>query len=503
MSQQTYQRPPSSKQPHGMRPPSTHSKVNDNIPIPTKPISVNMRPTTNQGLPSVHTNTGTRQVADSKYYIGILRSRINETVKEIERLSKEIDTRKRGQSIQITVQQEVNELKSQIAQQEAELADYNVLADRLSNKVAQDEMEAMLNDLIIRNGALEKDADRLYREKKELDSSVLEQEEQVKEMVRGAGSEQLQETVKEIDAIEAELKEYRGKGGDLTGKSREDLLAMLKEATQQIGDVDRQIQDETKSLEYVQKQIKAFQEREADLQTERGRKYMTLLQREKEMTAFIQNFPQTRDQTKQEIAQAQQRVLNILNTTARDLECLDKMPTLDNYHQIKKDIEYKQIQMNHAESTATQLKAEVEQRRREYEDLQNVDQKIKQEEISLQKQMDDMIAELPSFQDVNGVREEGEIRKREKTEERDALKAQLKNLKKATNQSATLFNETKAKLRTNETQIKLHQMEKEIRQRALENSSLVEFIEDDRRKTNYTMIKRRTLNIVHEINDGL
>ena len=156
----SYQRPPSSRQPHGMRPPSSKTKQGGNIPVPSQSITGN-RPTTKQGLPSAHTTTGQRQVADSKFYIGILRTRINDIVKEIERLKAEIETRKRGASIQVSLQQEVADLRAQIAQSEAELADYNVLADRLSNKVSIDEMQASLSELKLSNSQLEKEADRL------------------------------------------------------------------------------------------------------------------------------------------------------------------------------------------------------------------------------------------------------------------------------------------------------------------------------------------------------
>ena len=502
MQGQSYQRPPSSRQPHGMRPPSSRTKLGNNIPVPSRDIAAN-RPTTKQGLPSAHTTSGQRQVADSKFYIGILRQRINEIVKEIERLKGDIETRKRGQSIQVSLQQEVNDLRAQISQSEAELADYNVLADRLSNKVSLDEMQSSLNELTISNSQLEKEADRLFRERRDLEAIVTDQESQVQEIMRGNGSPQLQELTKELESLEKQCNELRGKTGDLQGKTREQLNQMVKEATQQMGDIDKQIQDEQKSLQYVQQQIKAYEAREADQQTDRGRKYLTLLSREKEMNNFIKNFPTSLEAAKKDLEASQKRVIDILGETARDLECLDKMPTIDNYKQLQQDLKYKELQMNNAQTTTIQLQAEVEQRRRELEDLQNVDQKIKQEEELLQKQMEDMTAEMPNFQDVDGVREEGELKKKQKTEERDSLKSQLKNLKKATNAAATKFNETKASIRTNETYLKLHQLEKELQTKALDNHAIIEFIEEDRRKTNYAMVKRQALSIVNDINDGL
>lgn len=506
--QQKFTRPPSSRQPSsrqptGMRPPSSRSRIGGDVGLFNQRINTSNKTIEVQGLPSAHKTIGTRQVADNKFYIGILRKRINEIVAEIERLKDENETRRRGQAISVSLQQEVGDLRNQIAQQEAELADYNVLADRLSTKVSYDEMQKALNDLIQSNSQLEKEADRLYRERKDLDAIVTDQENQVQEMMRGNGSPQLQEMVKEIDSLEEQCRELRGKTGDLSGKSREELLQIVKDTTSKIGDIDKAIQDENKSLQFVDQQIKNLEAREADQNTERGKKYLVLLQREKDMNNFIKNYPTTLDTAQKELAEAQKRVIEVLTTTSRDLETLDKLPTLENFHQLQADLEYKAKQMTNAQATAQALQAEVEQRRRELEDLQNVDEKIRQEEQSIEKQIKKMNAELPQFQDVETIRQEGELRKQQKEAERDSLKEQFKNIRKATNALATQYNEAKANLRTNEQQTKLHQLEKDLQSKAQESAEIIEHIEQERRKTNYAMVKRQALAIVNEINQGL
>ncbi|EAY06864.1 hypothetical protein TVAG_340420 [Trichomonas vaginalis G3] len=500
--QQSYQRLPSANK-TGMRPPSSKSKISGDVPFPSKTISANRPQTIAQGLPSAHTQKGQRQVADSKYYIGILRQRLNDIVQEIKRLEAENEERKRGQAIQVSLQQEVQDLRTQINAQEAELADYNVLADRLSSKVSYDEMQASLKDTQASNAQLEKEADRLYRERKDLEAIVTDQEKQVQEMMRGSGAPELQKMAAELEQLESECQKLRGTTGNLAGKSREELLQIVKDTTSKIGDIDKQIQDEQKSLQYVQQQIKNLEAREADQNTERGKKYLTLLNREKDMNNFIKNYPQNLENAQQELANAQKRVVDILSETSRDIETIDKLPTLENYQQLQQDLSYKEQQTKAAQATATQLQLEVEQRRRELEDLQNVDQKIKQEEESLQKQMDSMTREMPSFNNVDAIREEGEIRKKQKMELRDSLKLQLKNIKKATNLAATQYNDNRASLRTNETHTKLHQLEKDLQQKALENAAIIEYIEEDRRKTNYAMVKRQALAIVNEINQSL
>ena len=114
-----------------------------------------------------------------------------------------------------------------------------------------------------------------------------------------------------------------------------------------------------------------------------------------------------------------------------------------------------------------------------------------------------MELEMPKFDDVESIREDGEIKKKRLTIERDQLKSQLHQLRKAANAVATKYNETKSQLRASEIGNKLHALEKEIRTRATENFAIIECIEDNRRRTNYSLVKRAALNIVSEINNGL
>jgi intraflagellar transport protein 74 len=243
--------------------------------------------------------------------------------------------------------------------------------------------------------------------------------------------------------------------------------------------------------------------REGDLQSERGQKYLKLLQREKEMTAFLQNFPQAVETAKADLAHCQRRVFDLLAQTARDLDSVNELPSVDNMKKLENDLELKKRQMKDAESTAQKLRMEVEQRRQEFENLQNVDVKITDEIEATRRQMKEWEAELPNFTDVETLREEGETRKRGLAAERDRLKAELSMLKKAANAVATRYNEARSQMRTNEVQVKLHELERDIRAKATESFQIVETIEDNRRRTNYSLVKRQALSIVQEINNFL
>jgi intraflagellar transport protein 74 len=481
-----------------MRPPS-RTRAPGDIPPPSR-VSIVNRPISNQGLPSAHTQSGARQVADKTYFIGILRSKINEIVKEIERLEAENEQRKRGQSIQVTLAEQVSELRKEITVSEAELVDYNVLADRLRQGTTADDMSAGYQNLQQSNKQFEEKVNKTFKEKRELESLVQQAEQKVEDAMSGSASPELQAMAQEIESIENQCKELRSQTGGLQGKSREELLQMVKDATTAIGDTERQLQEEQKAFHYVQNQLRLLDQRDGDMQTEQGQKYLKLLQREKEMNRFIQNYSQMMDQAKQDMAAAQRRVFETLVATSRDLESIQDMPTVDTLKKMQEDLAYKERQVQDATVTMQKLQAEVLQRRREFEDLSNVDQKVEEEIVALRKKVQEMEDEIPKFADVEAVREEGEARKKIKTQERDQLKNHLTHLRKATNVLASKFNDTKQKIRQNEIETKLTLLEKEIRARASESNTTADSIEENRRRTNYTLVKRQAMNLVNEIN---
>jgi intraflagellar transport protein 74 len=244
-------------------------------------------------------------------------------------------------------------------------------------------------------------------------------------------------------------------------------------------------------------------EREGDLQTDRGQQYLKLLQREKEMSIFLKSFPHSLEQVKEDLAQCQRRVWELLSGASRDLEGINDLPNAAAMKTLEGNVEAKRKQLADAKTTAEKLMLEVELRRTEYENLAHVDVKIAEEIQAIKQQMKQMEDELPGFGDVEGVREEGEIRKQRLIKERDQLKLHLHHLRKATNGVATRYNEARASLRGNDVNNKLHECEKEIRSRAAEAFSITETIEDNRRRTNYSLVKRSALNVVNEVNNLL
>ncbi|KAF5912841.1 hypothetical protein HPG69_007834 [Diceros bicornis minor] len=154
--------------PSGIRPPSGNSRVATGIflefqmppgtarpgsrggPIGTggvlsSQIKVADRPVTQQGLSGMKTGMKgpQRQILDKSYYLGLLRSKISELTTEINKLQKEIEMYNQENSVYLSYEKRAETLAVEIKEFQGQLADYNMLVDKLNTNT---EMEEVMND---------------------------------------------------------------------------------------------------------------------------------------------------------------------------------------------------------------------------------------------------------------------------------------------------------------------------------------------------------------------
>ncbi|KAL8203067.1 UNVERIFIED_CONTAM: Intraflagellar transport protein 74, partial [Gekko kuhli] len=143
-------RPPSAALLGSGIPPGTARPGTRGVPIGTgvvfsSQIKVADRPVTQQGLSGMKTGMKgpQRQVMDKSYYLGVLRSKINELTTEINKLQKEIDTYNQENSVYLSYEKRAESLASEIKEFQGQLADYNMLVDKLNTNT---DMEEVMND---------------------------------------------------------------------------------------------------------------------------------------------------------------------------------------------------------------------------------------------------------------------------------------------------------------------------------------------------------------------
>ncbi|KAM3849245.1 intraflagellar transport protein 74 homolog, partial [Diretmus argenteus] len=180
-------------------------------------IKVTDRPVTQQGLSGMKTGMKgpQRQILDKSYYLGLLRSKINELTTETSKLHKEIDNFNQENSVYLSYEKRAEGLAGEIKELQGHLADYNMLVDKLNTNT---EMEDVMNDFNVLKAQNDREAesiDVIFTERREREEAIRMIDEEIRREKRVAD-----EVVKAMPAAKQE------KYGALTA-ANEELLQEL------------------------------------------------------------------------------------------------------------------------------------------------------------------------------------------------------------------------------------------------------------------------------------
>ncbi|GAA6089019.1 intraflagellar transport protein 74 homolog [Tachysurus ichikawai] len=178
--------PGTARPPTGVRPPQTAIRVGTGMvpgtgrpgtragPIATTgvlsaQIKVTDRPVTQQGLSGMKTGGKgpQRQILDKSYYLGLLRSKINELTTENSKLQKEIDVFNQENSAYLSYEKRAESLAAEIKDLQGHLADYNMLVDKLNTNTEMDEVMNEISMLKVQNDREAQSIDAIFTERRE------------------------------------------------------------------------------------------------------------------------------------------------------------------------------------------------------------------------------------------------------------------------------------------------------------------------------------------------
>uniref|UniRef100_A0A4W6BVT3 Intraflagellar transport 74 n=1 Tax=Lates calcarifer TaxID=8187 RepID=A0A4W6BVT3_LATCA len=166
---------------------SGHPGMRGGIPVPTPgvlsaQIKVTDRPVTQQGLSGMKTGMKgpQRQILDKSYYLGLLRSKINELTTETSKLHKEIENYNQENSVYLSYEKRAEGLAAEIKDLQGQLADYNMLVDKLNTNTEMEEMINDYNTLKAQNDSEAESIDSIFTERREREEAIRAIEEEIR-----------------------------------------------------------------------------------------------------------------------------------------------------------------------------------------------------------------------------------------------------------------------------------------------------------------------------------
>ncbi|KAM9712522.1 intraflagellar transport protein 74 homolog isoform 1-T3 [Menidia menidia] len=553
--------------PTGMVPgTSGHPGMRGGVPIPgvlSAPIKVTDRPVTQQGLSGMKTGMKgpQRQILDKSYYLGLLRSKINELTTETSKLHAEIEGYNQENSVYLSYEKRAESLAAEIKDMQGELADYNMLVDKLNTNT---EMEEMINDynmLKIQNDREAQSIDSIFTERREREEAIRALEEEIRRERRVAdqviqampvtkqeqystmtvsNEELLQELAvlqEELDilgtrkedfemelshsqikqavvrlhetllALEAkrDAMETENKSLGSPKEEREKLFQQVKEDNQEIASMDRQLTEIKSRTRQITEDIRHLDQDSEAAQGECQQKYKELKRKEEEIDRFLDSFEDSKDQELKKLTQGQENVVSLLEHCSRNMLRLRQVDTVtaNQLKNMQEVLVSKETEVVQSESTARGLATESQRLQQDLDKVQQLEGKISGELSVLKETVSSMESELLTYRDLDALRSTAEQKKKRLLEDRTSLTQCQDAFSQLLEELEQKHEALKAKLQENETHAQLANLERKWQHLEQNNFVMKEFIASKSQESDYATVAKHVFQQVAEYNRSL
>ncbi|XP_009999330.1 PREDICTED: LOW QUALITY PROTEIN: intraflagellar transport protein 74 homolog [Chaetura pelagica] len=548
-------------------PPSTSRPVSRGVSSTTggvlpSQIKVADRPVTQQGLSGMKTAVKgpQRQIMDKTYYLGLLRTKTNELTTEINKLQEDVETYKQEKSVYLSYEKRAEALADEIKELQGQVADYNTVVDILNTNTDTAEVIREYNMLKAQNDRDAQSVDKIFTERQAIEKLIhdveediehekvvaddiikdMSQENQAKYMKMKAANEKLsQELVvqqickkdflvphsttikvaqsqvkqKAVQLYEKlhELEERRDqmiaedKNLESPQEERERLLKQIKDDSQEIASMERQLAEVNAKTSHFKKVIQRL---DMDLENHQGDenwKYKELKKREESMDNFLETFEEVKKQELERKAQIEANIVALLEHSSRNVNRMKQISSVTNQELkiMQEDLSFKSNEMQKSQSTAKNLLIEIQKLQMDLQKMELLEGKMVDEVASLKGKIEQTKLDLEVYNNLPALKASGEDKIKRLQDDKEKLTKQRHAFKKIIEHLNTEYETIMTELQENETYSQLTNLERKWQHLEQNNFMMKEFIATKSQESDYQPIMKNVRKLVKEHNKAV
>ncbi|XP_010885919.1 intraflagellar transport protein 74 homolog [Esox lucius] len=513
-------------------------------------IKVADRPVTQQGLSGMKTGMKgpQRQILDKSYYLGLLRSKINELTIETSKLQKEIDTFNQENSVYLSYEKRAEGLAGELKDLQGQLADYNMLVDKLNTNTEMEEVMNDFNKLRAQNDREAHSMDVIFTERREKEEMIRAVEEEMEREKQAADDiikkmspekqeqyaamkvnndkllQELDARQEELDALimrketfESELShsqvkqeavllheklqelEMRRDAMVAEDKSvgspqeeRDRLLKQVKEENQETASMERQLTEIREKMSQINEEIRQIDNDMEEHQGERNQKYKELKKRDETMDNFLDTFDETKALEVERNRQTQANIVTLLEHTSKNINRMRQISsvTASELKSMQEDLSFKETEMHKSHNTTKGLSSENLRLTQDLQKIEQLESKMNIEMNGLIHKIQTMSQELDTYSNLDALKTAGEEKKRRLLADRVSLAQRRDSFKKIMQKMDTKYETLKTQLQENETHAQLTNLERKWQHHEQNNFVMKEFIASKGMESDYRPVMR-------------
>ncbi|XP_010137044.1 PREDICTED: intraflagellar transport protein 74 homolog [Buceros rhinoceros silvestris] len=526
-------------------------------------IKVADRPVTQQGLSGMETamKGPQRQIMDKTYYLGVLRSKTSELTTEINKLQEEVEMYKQEKSVYLSYEKRAEALAGEIKEFQGQLADYNMVVDMLNTNTDIAEVIRDYNMLKVQNDRNTESVDKIFTERQATEKLIqsveedierekvvaddiikdMSEENQAKYMEMKAANEKLSQELivqqQELDSLNVkeealraeiahsqvkqeavqlyeklhELQERRDqmiaedKNLESPQEERERLLKQVKDDSQEIASMERQLTEAKEKTNHFKKVIQRL---DMDLENHQGEenwKYKELKKKEESMDNFLESFEEAKNQELERKAQVEASIVALLEHSSRNVNRMKQISSVTNQELkiMQEDLTFKSNEMQKSQSTAKNLITESQKLQMDLQKMEVLEGKMVDELASLKDKIEQSKTELEVYNNLSALKASGEEKKKRLQDDKEKLKKRSHAFKKIMEHLNMEYETLKRELQENETHSQLTNLERKWQHHEQNNFMMKEFIATKSQESDYQPIMKNVRKLVTEHNKAL
>ena len=522
------------------------------------------RAVSRQGLTGAISGSGgqkiERKIQDKSYFLTLLKTRISEISNEILKMNDEIGKINTDMTKYGTLNKEYEILSKEVQDLEGELADYNLAGDKYRSNMRAEDIEEVYNRIKLYNKKKMDESDNLFLDKAkimeqiqqieqennrvlqgieqrlldldpdqkneyeaireenqnyvlqiyqlreemaDLNSQLIEGENSLRNNPNKMEAHKLKDSINLLRRKKEELELQTNESGLSIDELKQRLMAKAKEQTMEKNNIDKKIPDTRKLIEANKKAIIEIEkEMKSQQSADNTKAFDSIAEKDKEMSAFIENHENIKRNYYKEIRAKEEVVLALLRNISEKINLGEK--PLEGGTGIKERIKEKKDMIEKSENTLEEAKAK-------YEELVIKLQRLDKLDETLKKDIDNYKEKLLRINnDINKkfdkVEEQKDFLKRDAERKKKLLVILNQNKENYSKllTSLTLKNRTKnTQLEDNDIYKRLHELEVKMQQNENTIYSLQSYIDSKANENQYGNLLKECMELQQKINEEL
>ncbi|KYN29002.1 PREDICTED: intraflagellar transport protein 74 homolog [Trachymyrmex cornetzi] len=522
-----------------------------NVSVLDRPITqhgiAGIRPGTTRGLPM------TRQIQDKRYYEGLLQLKIRELTQEIGTITKDIEVQNKEKATFLHYDKRAKSLAAELTNLQAELAEYNLVVDKMTLDVSKGVIEEEAKELALMNEHRTAEVERMFEQRKQMEQKLhtiekdienerkrtehiiesmdpptkekydnlfrqkTELQEQAQQMQRELDQlskeqarleEQIalsplkQEAVKlQVRIIEAEEKRDKLREEERKKLSPEDekeqLLQKIKRDNTDIAATEAQIAEKEKKVAELEQQLEQLETDMEDNQSEKQTKYQELRKREEVMEEFMSTYEQDKQEEMEKLEKLEQEIVDKLETMANAVENNEYLTEAEETAILRDKFPYNDYETVHRDDDFEELKKDYATMQQTFNRLRILEEKLQIESKLMKEKLKKQQSELIVLEDLDGLKTRNELERDELITEREGLVSEESICEDELKSLHAEYNELKERMEKYAIYPEISNQEDKLEKLKEDNKKIEEFIAKEKERVNYEPVKEKAFELIN------